>query len=212
VKSYPSGEVARTYSVLDDGNFYILTDSNRILTSRKSADISYVGITGQETWESADGISNFNGNIYLWNTKEGQIYKHKPSINGFSQKNPLLSTPIEGIVDIGIDGGFYVIRNDQKITRIITSTNTQTGVTINKIPGEYTIGQNPTDTKIILQPQLNYIYILDGNRVWIFLPDSKRFQDIRSWTYIAQIELSTAEDIRSMTVARDGLIYIATDT
>ncbi len=45
IKSYPSGEVARTYSVLDDGNFYVLTESNRILASRKNADISYAGVS-----------------------------------------------------------------------------------------------------------------------------------------------------------------------
>ncbi len=124
-------------------------------------------------------------------------------MNGFSQKSSVLTNPIAGIVDIGIDGGFYLIRNDQKITRIITSTNTLTGLTINKIPGEYTIGQHQDKTKIILASQLNYIYVLDGNRVWVFLPDAKRFQDIRSWTYIAQIELSTPENIRGITVTRD---------
>lgn len=115
----------------------------------------------------------------------------------------MLTTTIPGIIDIGIDGGFYIIRNDQKITHLINSTNTSTGLIINKIPGEYTVGQHPTDTKIILQSQLNYVYVLDGNRIWVFLPDAKRFQDIRSWTYIAQIELSTAEDIRGIAVARD---------
>jgi hypothetical protein len=45
IKSYPSGEIAHDYTVLEDGNFYILTESNRILASRKSADISYINVT-----------------------------------------------------------------------------------------------------------------------------------------------------------------------
>lgn len=61
-----------------------------------------------------------------------------------------------------------------------------------------------------MRPELNYVYVLDGNRVWVFLPDAKRFQDIKSWTYVAQIELSTPDEIRDIAVARDGLIYVLT--
>ena len=124
----------------------------------------------------------------------------------------MIQNPLPGIVDIGIDGGFSILRNDQKVTRLISSTNTQTGIILNKIPGEYTVGKNIKNTKIFTRPDLTYIYILDGNRVWIFLPDSKRFQDVRSWTYIAQIELSTREGIKDIAIARDGLIYALTDT
>lgn len=210
IKAYPSGEVARDYSVLEDGNFYILTESNRIIASRKNADISYINVTGQEGWEEADGINTFNGNIYLWNKKAGQIYKHKPGLNGFSAQSPVLSNPTPEIVDLGIDGGFYIIKNDQKIIRLISSSSTQTWMMINKIPGEYTIGKNSDSTKIIVRPELNYVYILDGNRIWVFLPDARRFQDIKSWTYIAQIELSTPDNIQDIAVARDGLIYVLT--
>ncbi len=210
LKPYPSGEVALDYTVLDDGNFYILTESNRIIASRKSADISYINVTGQDWWEKADKIDTFNGNIYLWGKKEWQIYKHKPWLNGFSAKTPVLSNPSPGILDVGIDGGFYIIKNDQKIIRLLSSNSTQTWVLLNKIPGEYTIGKNPDSTKIIVRQELNYIYVLDGNRVWIFMPDAKRFQDIKSWTYIAQIELSTTDAIRDIAISRDGLIYILT--
>ena len=211
-KSYPSGEVARDYAVLEDGNFYILTESNRIIASRRNSDVSYINVTWQESWETADGIATFNSNIYLWNSKEWQIYKHKPGLNGFSAKSPVIQDPLPGIVDIGIDGGFSILRSDQKVTRLISSTNTQTGITLNKIPGEYTVGKNVKNTKIFTRSDLSYIYILDGNRVWVFLPDSKRFQDVRSWTYIAQIELGTKENIKDIAIARDGLIYVLTET
>jgi len=128
----------------------MLTDSDRIIASRKNADISYVNVSGQESWEKSDGIDTFNGNLYLWNKAEGQIYRHKPGLNGFSQQSPVLASPMPGIVDIGIDGGFYIIKDDQKITRVISSTKTQTGIIINKIPGEYTIGNKQNDTKIIV--------------------------------------------------------------
>jgi hypothetical protein len=211
IKSYPSWERARDYSVLEDGNFYILTESSKILASRKNTDISYVNVTGQEWWENADGISTFNNNIYLWNSIEGSVYKHKPWLNWFSSKSPVLANPSPWIVDVGIDWGFYILKNDQKIIRLLSSNGTQTGITLNKVPGEYSVWKKVWPTRVVVRPELNYIYILDGTHVWIFLPDSKRFQDIRSWTYIAQIELSTQEEILDIAVARDGLFYALTD-
>jgi hypothetical protein len=46
---------------------------------------------------------------------------------------------IPGILDVGIDGGFYVLRSDQRVTRILSSNGSQSGITLNKVPGEYTI-------------------------------------------------------------------------
>jgi hypothetical protein len=46
--------------------------------------------------------------------------------------------------------------------------------------------------------------------VWIFSPDSKRFQDVAAWNYVAQLELQTPEEIKNIHIPRDGLIYIST--
>lgn len=86
----------------------------------------------------------------------------------------------------------------------------QSGILLNKVPGEYTVGLSGK-TQVVVRPNLNYIYILSGNRIWIFEPDSKKFQDIRSWTYIAQLELSTDQEIRSISVPHDGDIYLVTN-
>ncbi len=212
VTPYPPGEEAISYTVWEDGNFLLLTKNNRVLASRKNAEITYVNVTGQESWENANMIDTFNGNIYLTDVKEGQVYKHKPGINGFSQKTPVLATPIAGIKEIGIDGGFYIMTDTQNIYRVMNvKWYTQSGILLNKIPWEYTVGRNNKEASLLLQNNLKYIYILDGNRIWIFEPDAKRFQDIRSWNYIAQIELSTTEEIRSIAVPRDGMIYVVTN-
>jgi hypothetical protein len=62
-----------------------------------------------------------------------------------------------------------------------------------------------------VRPNLSYVYILDGNKVWLFSPDAKRFQDIKSWTYIAQMELSTPDKIIDISLPRDGLMYVLTE-
>jgi hypothetical protein len=211
MKQYPSWETIKDYTIQEDGNFFFLTNSNRLLSSRKNAEITYINVTGQEWWENADGIATFNGNLYLWNKSEWQIYKHRPWINGFSQKSWVLGAPSSGIIDIGIDGGFYILKEDQRVIRAMGSNGSATGLVLNNLPGDYTVGQGSTNTRILVAWNLNYIYILDKNKVWIFLPDSKRFQDVRSWSYIAQLELSSKDKVVDIGVPRDGLLYVLTE-
>lgn len=192
----------------DDGSIFISTKNNRILTARQN-DFTYVTVTGQDTWETSERIKVFNSNIYLVNTTEGQIYKHRPGVNGFSQKSNTLTNPIPNMLDIGIDGGFYALSSDGKVHRILPNKNPTT-IILNKVPGEYSLS-NEGVTNLIVKPNLKYIYILNQGRIWIFEPDSKKFSDVRSWTYIAQFEIDTKEEIRSITVPRDGLIYLVTN-
>ena len=211
ISSYPPGEEVISADITDDGNFYFLTKNMRVLSTKRN-EITYVNVTGQESWENASRIKTFNNNIYLIDTAWWQLYKHKPGVNGFSQKSGILAMSLSGIVDIGIDGGFYILTDEPKIYRMIPKDGfTQSGIILNKVPGEYILGKNEGETHVIVKQNLNFIYILNGNRIWIFEPDSKRFQDIRSWTYIAQLEISTNENIRNISVPRDGLIYIVTN-
>lgn len=55
-------------------------------------------------------INNFNGNLYITKSSDGQIYKHKPGINGYSQRAAVLPEVKPDIREVGIDGGFYVIQ------------------------------------------------------------------------------------------------------
>jgi hypothetical protein len=59
-----------------------------------------------------------------------------------------------------------------------------------------------------VRPNLSYVYILSGRNIWIFAPDSKRFQDVTAWNYVAQLELQSTDEIASISVPRDGIIYI----
>lgn len=210
ISSYPPGEEVTDSDMTEDGNFYFLTKNNRILSSKRN-EITYVNVTGQDSWENASRIQTFNNNIYLIDKIWGQIYKHKPGVNGFSQKIEVLPNTLSGMLDIGIDGWFYILTDEPKIYRMISKDSfSRTGIVINKIPGEYTAGRD-NDVQIVIRTNLNFIYLLSGNRIWIFEPDSKRFQDVRSWTYLAQLEISTTEEIQSISVPRDGLIYVTTN-
>lgn len=211
VSSYPPGESAAWYDVEENGNFYILTKNSRVLAPRGN-ELTYVTVSGQDRWEDARTIKTFNGNLYLISQDARQIFKHKPGMNGFSPQAAVLPEGTSsGILDIGIDWGIYVLLQDGKILRYISGkTDIPKSMLINKVPGEYDIGQY-SPTELFVRTNLTYVYILSGNRIWIFQPDAKRFQDIASLTYVAQLEIQTQEEIRSIYVPRDGTIDITTN-
>lgn len=64
ISSYPPGEEAIHADMTDDGNFFFLTKNNRILSTKRN-EVTYVNVTGQDSWERANGIKTFNNNIYL---------------------------------------------------------------------------------------------------------------------------------------------------
>jgi hypothetical protein len=88
-----------------------------------------------------------------------------------------------GIFDLSIDGGVYLYMDDGKILRYAGDKNTITPIILNKIPGEWSIDTSKTSI-FITRSYLSYTYILNGDRIWIFQPDSKRFQDVKAWNYI----------------------------
>ncbi len=168
-----------------------------------------MNVTGQNSWEDALTIKTFNGNIYLLDTTKEQIQRHKPGLNGFSQKAGLLGKSQPGIFDMSIDGGVYLYMEDGKILRYIGDKDTITSIALNKIPGEWALDTTKNST-FITRSYLSYTYILNGNSIWIFQPDSKRFQDVKSWNYIGQFELGTDAVVKHISVPRDGMIYVTT--
>jgi hypothetical protein len=134
--SLPQGDEAVAVTVADNKNPYILTNTHRVVTVKQNTS-SYVNTTGESAWDAGNVIDTYNGNLYTVNTAQNQIYRYRPAVNGFSQKANILATPYSGsILDIGIDGGFYMFFSDGKIGRYIT-TNSDAGVVslaLNKIP------------------------------------------------------------------------------
>ena len=211
VTPYPTWESAKGFSLSEDGDVFILTNADRVLTARRN-EFAYVSVTGENGWEKARSIKIFNNNIYLLSADGKAIFRHRPGINGFSAKTNMLENLSESILDLAIDGWIYLVGESWKIQRYVSwkSEWWPKGLTLNKIPWEYTIWQT-SPTKIVSQGNLMYVYILSGNRIWVFRPDSKRFQDINSLTYIAQLEIESDEEIRDIYIPRDGTIYTTTN-
>lgn len=211
VTPYPNGEKLLDFDFSDDGSSFILTETNNILSGKKWI-LTYVNVSGQDSWEKAKKIKLFNGNIYLLSSDWRTLYKHKPWVNWFSSKTPSFELSwTTSLMDSGIDGGIYGIWDDGKVIRFISGkADYPKNIVINKIPWVYDIAKKDP-LKFVVKPNLSYIYILSGRSLWIFEPNSKRFQDITAWNYIAQVELQTNEEIRNICIPRDWLLYTVTN-
>lgn len=208
VVPYPSNEIAKSFDIGEDGSIYILTAENHVLSPKRD-DFSRINVTWQNSWEDALSIKTFNGNIYLLESSKNQVQRHKPGINGFSQKSGLLGKAQPWIFDISIDGGVYLYMEDGKILRYLGNKDDIKSITLNKIPWEWNLNSSLSSI-FITRSYLSYSYILNGNRIWIFQPNSKRFQDVTSWEYKWQFELKSEETIKHIYVPRDGTIFVTT--
>lgn len=212
ITAYPIGEEAIDADINADGSLFVLTKSKKML-SRKQNQFVPVPVGRDELWEEWSRVRSYNGNLYIVSSEWNQVFKHKPGANAFGPSATVLTGYTGGsIIDIGIDGGFYVLENSGKIHRIITApAYTETSITLNGIPWDYALSNNP-NVMIYVKQNLSYIYMLNGDNIWIFEPDSKNYKDVRSWKYIAQIEVTGKDDIRSISVPYDGKIYVVWNT
>ncbi len=209
--AYPQNDTAVAAAINDSGVPYIISSGNHLMTLRQDV-VNNVSVSGQASWELGTHIHSYVGNVYVVNAEQNQIYRYKPAANGFSQKTNILPQ-LSGckILDIAVDGGYYILTADGKISRFL-STNSEgvKSLVLNKIPGAWTIDAT-LPSQIVANNKLSYVYIRNGKKVWIFQPNSRSFSDINALTYIAQLEIQTTEEVMDISVPRDGQIYISTD-
>jgi hypothetical protein len=215
-KTYPlpDGEDAVSGDMLGD-TLYVLTASNRVLKFYKG-EFSYVNVSGQQVWQKADIMHTYNSNLYLLSsTASGSdIARHRPGVNGFSAGSSILADneARTALFDFVIDGGFYLLRGDLMIDRIVSAPSyARKSLVINKLPDGYKLPESGAKPRLFLARSPYYLYVLLGNTVWIFEPNSKRFQDITSLTYVGQLE-PTGANIHTIYVPEDGTIVVGTDT
>lgn len=205
--SIPNGE-KYTFSDMDgEGRIYIGTDKDKIYLFDKwlsnTLNVQQVG-----GWDKAIGMSVYNSNIYLLSTDAKQIYKYrKQAENNYSGRSFVISdNQTNSIVDIDIDESVWTLNNSTPVSleKILTAPRYErrpivmNGLGINSFQNI-----NPDTTKIYAGDLYQEIYILSDNRIWVFVPSSKRFSDVRNVTYIGQIDVPNVV-ITDMAVEQDG--------
>ncbi len=159
-------------------------------------------------WDKAIGMSVYNSNIYLLGTDAKQIYKYrKQAENNYSGRSFVISdNQTNPIVDIDIDGSVWALNNSNPVSleKILTAPRYErrpivmNGLGINSFQNI-----NPDTTKIYAGDLYQEIYILSDNRIWVFVPSSKRFSDVRYVTYIGQLDVPNVV-ITDLAVEQDG--------
>jgi hypothetical protein len=203
-------------AVVVGDNIILLTQLAKIVNFSKSGFFQYIDTLGQKTWQESSDIDSFLTNIYLLNKEQNQITKHKKVGDNYDTGTPFLklddSKNIGKILSIGVDGGMYILKNDLSILKVFSSPKYRVeSILINKLPKNYTIEGTPENIKIKTRGDLAYVYILLNNKIWIFQPNTKLFQDTKSLMYVGQIEGKQSK-IRDFYVSHDGLILTLTET
>lgn len=190
----------------------ITTKKQRVVSFGKDAQFKYINVIGQNTWQWSPLINTYNGNIYMTNQEQNQIYKHAPSSGSFTAWVDYLSESdanyIGKIVSLGIDGGIYILAADGKLFKFFSAPRYRLeSIVLNQLPSNYEIGN--TKTYFHTKSNLNYIYILINSKIWIFEPNTRVYTDTKYLTYKWQIEWN-GEDILWFSIPRDGEIEVLT--
>jgi hypothetical protein len=210
---YPDDETYKSASMTSEGVLYVLTFSNRILKLVKG-EFTYANVEGQANWQKSSLIDSFNGNLYLLSDTGTEVYRHRPSLNGFSSKVAINSPDWlaqNPYLDFTIENGFFAIKSDLTVDKLFTAPAiSRQWLVLNKLPDEYR-NMSDSQVRIISSPTANFLYLILNGNIWIFEPDSRNFKDIRSIKYIGQIEVEGAA-IESVVISKDGEIIVLTPT
>lgn len=212
--SYPDGEEVVAADITPEWYIFLMTKTSRILQFYKQ-EFKYVTVEWQKTWETGVWLKSYNSNIYILWDKLNQIYRHKPSVNWFSAKSPLIDEKDSKTIimnDFAIDWWFYLFKKDLSIDKFFTTPSyIKKSIVINWIKNTTYINKSDITPKMFVWQNLNYIYILMDNKIWIFEPDSKNYKDVKWVKYVWQLEPSDWK-IDSIFVPKDWTILIWTKT
>jgi len=193
-------------------NIYFLTNMSNIVSFSKIGQFKFTDVGSQDKWEKSKSITSYGSNIYLvWNGIN-QIYKHKKIWNNFLAGVPYFEKKdvkeIGEISSIWIDWWIYVLKKDLSIIKLFRSPKyTLESIIINKLPKNYSKWNSESKIEIKTNSNLNYFYLLMNNKIWVFEPNTKRFQDTKSLTYVGQIEWKN-DKIIDFFISYDGEITI----
>ena len=215
VKNYTFNSLEENETFIDatfiGDNMYLLTSLSKVVRFTKNWYFNYMDVSGQKTWEKANEINSYSNNIYLLGEEDNQIYKHALYGNTFKAGQDYLKeddlTQIWDIRSIAIDGWFYILKKDLSIIKFFSNPYRIEKIIINKLPKNYDIEDDNGIIDLKNRADLNYVYLLMNNKIWIFQPNTTNHLSTKSLTYIWQIEWDSKQ-IKDFFVNHDGEIMI----
>jgi hypothetical protein len=116
-------------------------------------------------------------------------------------------TQIWDILSIAIDWGFYILKKDLSIIKFFSNPYRVEKIIINNLPENYNIENEDNNISLKTRRDLNYLYLLMNNKIWVFKPNTLNYNDTKSLTYMWQIEWDT-DKIKDFYINYDWEILI----
>ncbi len=192
-------------------NMYLLTNTSKIVRFTKNWYFSFSDVSWQKAWEKSKDLSSYAQNIYLLWENNSQIYKHSLSWRSFKSWKWYLKeddlAQIGNILSIAIDWGFYILKEDLSMIKFFSYPYRIEKLILNKLPENYDIEDPDSIVDLKARKDLNYVYLLMNNKIWIFMPNTKDYRNTKHLTYIGQIE-ANKNKIKDFFINHDGEILI----
>jgi len=193
-------------------NIYISTNKSKIVRFAKTWHFSFVDVQWQDTWWEHKNINSYNGNIYITDKNIAQIHKHWASWKNFTKATPYLKeddiNAIWKILSVAIDWGFYILKSDLMVQKFFSWPKYEmVNVVMNNLPKNYVIEDKTTKIELKARADLNFVYILLNNKIFVFQPNSRNYRDVTSLTYIWQIDW-LEEKIKDFYVNHDWELWV----
>jgi len=175
-------------------DIYLNTNKSKIVKFSKNWYFSFMDVKDQAQWNENKIIKSYGSNIYLVDSKKAQIYKHTLNGTSFTKWQEYLNldyvNALWEIVSIAIDGGFYILRSDLVMQKFFASPEYEmSGISLNNLPKNYKIEDEDAKIEVKTRADLNYVYMLLNNKIFVFQPNSTNYRDVSALNYIGQIDV-----------------------
>lgn len=200
-----------------DTNIVLITNDGKVVNFAKNNRYSYSDVLDQATWEKSPIISSYASNIYMISDSGNQVLRHKKQWNsyeaGVAYLNQDDAASVGSIMSLAIDGGIYILKSDGSVVKLFRSPEYRLeGIVLNKLPENYKFDAEFSHLPSMrARANLKNVYMLYENKILVFKPNTTRYQDVKSLTYVWQIE---GRDMRidDFYVDNDGEIYVASNS
>jgi len=157
---------ALKYPILDkDKNIFYLNNNSVIELNAETEKISNLTIALPEGARNIVAAADYNNNLYLLDSQNNQVYRYKKSSTGFPQKYNWINeqADFKEAISLSIDGHIYILKNNGQVLKYLKGQLQDF-----KLESIEPAFESPT--KIIISPDLEFIYILEpiNQRLAIF--------------------------------------------
>lgn len=146
-------------------NIYFLNNNSIIRLNTETEEISNLPLDLPASRENIAGTSGYNNRLYLLSTQDNQIYRYSKIGEGFGNREKWLrqAATFSSPVSFSIDGQIYVLESSGQVLKYLKGEKQD--FQLEAIDPPFAAA-----TKIIVSPELEYIYILEpaGKRLAVF--------------------------------------------